>query len=849
MQSEDAEPQQPEEVQARVAALKGSIAADWYEPQTFIPWHELADQLGAMEAGIASLQRLTDKGPVPAESLAALLQETESVLDVLLSIFVAPRGAGFRDGRLLPTEPPRSSEELRTLAGLAVDLGLNELLSPGTDVRSIVRASLVAIDARRRGFRRGYELEQAVASVISHSIREVQTSEGLSINRVPRSARLELPARLDEVLAIDGRPFVAIQSVFQVSSGGRQQRDLSTTYPLLQQTLRELGISLVLIVDGDGIRRTPDRVLESLLNSVSACMTLRQARAGNLARAIVMAADFEPPTVPLQTLIETQLAQEGRISADLLPTSRDASLQTLARFVDQRPELALQLDVTARELRWPAVYSYKKGESLSPAEILAASLGLEDIAVTQVGRLSLLEGRLQPDRILPEEFFIGLLDLPIDSDAVRQTSIAARNGGAKLAVLVATDAATWRQSSEAGALRNELATSVVALDVDEVPLVIGAKQPRQALVKYVLEQADLTKANPYSQHGVTRREMFFGREPELAEIRASLETNSIALLGGRRIGKTSLLTRTIGALESERWHPTMVDCQAVGDWEGFQQLMSRHGLTLGSNPSAAAVTDLVDQLGAQAGPGRPVLILDEVDSLLRWDMSNSVDGVSEVIFRSFRAASQEDRIRFVFSGERLISERMGDPSSPHWNFCRPLVLRQLSQEASADLFERPLAELGVTAEDPREVRRLAWEHSQGHPQILQYLGSSIVRRLNQKPPQDRGLLTVQDVVAITSTSEYANHYVSTYWGQSTALEKAITALLAIGVTTPNAIVERLRPKAAHEEDLRPGLKMLELYGIVDGLEPPYSFRAKWFAEALGRMGDIAAMILELKGES
>lgn len=833
----------------QITALKSSIAADWYEPNTFIPWSDLDSQLGQMTPGLHILQGLVSQGALEAESLGDAILESESVLDVIRTLFVAPRGAGFVDGRLLPLGSVRTVTEARRTAGLAIDLGINKLLSPQVDVRSIVQASLIAIDARRRGFRRGHELESAVAGVISQAIRQVQTELGMSVKRATRAQVVELRSRLDEVLTIDGRAFAAIQSVFQVSSGGRQQRDLSTTYPLLQQSLQEQGISLILIVDGDGIRQAPDRVLEALVGSVFSCMTLSQARLGALAEAVVRAARSGAAPTSLRTVIDAQLLRDGEARADLLPSSSDAALNALARFVEQHPERALSLDPVERVLTWPAVREFRRSVATPPNELLARALSLDDIEIIEHDEMRLAIAQLGPDRILPERLYVGWQQASIAAADVRRFSIEARNGGAKIAVLIGDGVDKWRLSSESQLLRQELATSVVVIDALELPAVIGAKDPKRALIRYVLEQADLTKANPYSQHGVTRSEMFFGRDTELAEMRATLETNSIALLGGRRIGKTSLLRRTVAALHGERWAPTMADCQAVGDWHAFRKMMQqRHGLELAEQPSAAAVTQMVDLLALRAAPARPVLVLDEVDNLLRWDMSTEVDGVREVIFRSFRAASQEDRIRFVFSGERLIYDRLGDPTSPHWNFCRPLALRQLSFESAMDLFERPLFELGVEIDHIDEARAVLWERTQGHPQIVQYIGGNVVQLLNQRPPQDRANVSVEDLLAVVDTVEFAAHYVATYWGQASDLEKTITGLMALGAEDTESLAQGLGGLLQTRDDLSPALRMLELYGIIEGLEPPYRFRAIWFPEALAIVEDVESLVSRKKAE-
>ena len=44
--------------------------------------------------------------------------------------------------------------------------------------------------------------------------------------------------------------------------------------------------------------------------------------------------------------------------------------------------------------------------------------------------------------------------------------------------------------------------------------------------------------------------------------------------------------------------------------------------------------------------------------------------------------------QFVFSGERLLAERLWDASWPHWNFCLPVPVKQLDRGAADELIPR-----------------------------------------------------------------------------------------------------------------------------------------------------------------
>jgi hypothetical protein len=232
--------------------------------------------------------------------------------------------------------------------------------------------------------------------------------------------------------------------------------------------------------------------------------------------------------------------------------------------------------------------------------------------------------------------------------------------------------------------------------------------------------------------------------------------------------------------------------------------------------------------------GRPtVLLLDEIDQLLDWDKTHTEDEVPEAFFRACRSISQQGIAQFVFSGERMIANRMWDAASPHWNFCRPVMLRQLSEEAAASLMVRPLEDLGVRIDDRNEFIRYCWDTTNGHPELLQLLGDQVVNLLNQRD-RTEVFTSPADILKITSEFEYAEQYLETYWGQATSLERILSILLIEGPKTMEQMASAITSIVSddHVYDLRTALHMLELYGIAQQLESAYELRAQWFTAAL-----------------
>ena len=267
--------------------------------------------------------------------------------------------------------------------------------------------------------------------------------------------------------------------------------------------------------------------------------------------------------------------------------------------------------------------------------------------------------------------------------------------------------------------------------------------------------------------GVAGASVFYGRGQEDAMLQNTLRSNSAALIGGRRIGKTSLLQHARSRLLDAGFNVQYADCQAIDSWATLAQHAAQHWQAdVDLEFSASAVDELIAQL--QTGhEGQLVVMLDEVDNLLRWDRNLDLHGMTEPLFRSFRSLSQEGSCQFVFSGERLIAQVLWDPGSPHWNFCRAIPVRQLAKSDAKSLFSNPVVALGVRIVDPEESDEEVWRATSGHPQIVQQLGELVVSALNDRPSDQRLTIASTDIRAIASSPEFQRHYVRTYWGQAT----------------------------------------------------------------------------------
>lgn len=550
----------------------------------------------------------------------------------------------------------------------------------------------------------------------------------------------------------------------------------------------------------------------------------------------------------LRAAVAAQIWTQPAVLTRRLPAQRRAAEAALAEYALDHPELALRI-ADGRRLEWVERVRMIRAQALksdfkpaSAASLLAESLAFVEqrpVAHAVADGDAALVGRLDEDPVLPRELYVRASVRHVDMSLLEETARVARQhaAGASIGVLLVPAAAAWLARQSARTAQRTLATSIIILDAERLLRIAGSAAPRQALSREVLQQADLSKTNVFTVRGPTPAAVFYGRGNEQATVTSALKDSSVALLGGRRTGKTSLLKRIEEALREEQWTVKYLDLQQVGEWQSFADAVSQQwNLEAPRAFSAIAIARIIDQVREIDDPGdKPLIIMfDEVDGLLDWDLTHAPPTVPEAFFRSCRALSQQGKAQFVLAGERVIAHRLWSPQSPHWNFCRPVRVRQLSRPDSDRLLVEPLKHLNVELLEPDAALDLVWSRTSGHAQIVQQIGKDLVLALNERAPDQRGTLSIKDVGRIVETAKFRTHYVTTYQGQATPLERTLCNLAAGGTLTVEELTAELRHRNFPQPDslIRDALRMLDLYGIVSTDQDRLSFRAAWLPEAL-----------------
>lgn len=834
-----------------IAAFRTSVTPNLLAEGDFIDWRAVQQQQQSASPAIGKIQALVDGGALNRDRLAEFLRAEPAAYPLLLDLIAFNTSGSQVEKWGLPQAITSGPQKVDWVAGQLLHVGLDRILEANASVKAMLRVAEVYKDSFRRRFRSAGRLELRTQHLVISALKEVDASLPNKVKLNPSAVTdLGLRRSLSYVLVVGNRPVAGVATVFQNQSGGRQQRDLTLTYPNLQERMLEVGMSLILIADGQGLKEASDRTLTILFEKVRRPMSLAQAESGSLADAIMEAAAADAPRtverVALDKIVGEGLKSRLEVRAEDLPVGADQARLALAAYVEARDLNALELGSGGQSVAWSNRAWVERARVLKGTFRTGPAIALfaEMIGDPQsdIGVLETTADLAAP----PTQPFVSRIHVASDTGpltaerarAVAQDSIK-QAPGSPVAVYLAPKELDGDQLQTHRKSQIFLPTNVVVLGPDHLERMAEHRRPVSPFMDTLLTQSDLTKVSPYILNNATPARMFYGRDREAATVLQTITTNSVAILGSRRIGKTSLIRRLQQELGQMRFQTYFGDCQTVRTWADFGDLARRKWeVDLRADFRPDHLADLVAQLSAR-GEGQIIIILDEIDQLLDWDSLPSGHSVPEGFFRACRSLSQEGAAHFVFSGERRIANRLWDPQSPHWNFCREVQLAQLDRTDALSLLVDPLRAMNIEIVSEVAFADEAWARTSGHPQIVQYLGDRLIRSLDDRTDRRNLTLSVEDLVETTETFEFAEHYLTTYWGQATPYERAVSRAVAAGAASSTEIIDCLATSGTVDptDPMASALRMLRLYGVIEERDGQIGMRASWFSQALTHYND------------
>ncbi len=343
--------------------------------------------------------------------------------------------------------------------------------------------------------------------------------------------------------------------------------------------------------------------------------------------------------------------------------------------------------------------------------------------------------------------------------------------------------------------------------------------------------------SPYQTVMPAKADMFFGREEEIAQVAESIDTTSTAILGARRIGKTSMLSAIGRALEERENLLFYLDGYYVEDYAGFFAQMRTEWesdprfskLDFSLYGDINGFTRFVADVRTLYPEKHIVFQFDEVDRLLRHDTS---DGRDEPLFRMFRSLAQKQRCQFVFSGERTFLDKLADPHSGFFNFTKPIKLGLLDEKIARELIRRPMSLIGIKLESPEKIIQRIYQQTSGHPKLIQDMCEMLLMQARQSGSL---VITLQMLENVVRTFEFRENCRSTFWSQAEPQEKAMSVVICQRERANiDELLQELR-KVGFDltiAQIERGLRYLTLSQLLINVEKHYEIKPQCFAEYL-----------------
>lgn len=377
----------------------------------------------------------------------------------------------------------------------------------------------------------------------------------------------------------------------------------------------------------------------------------------------------------------------------------------------------------------------------------------------------------------------------------------------------------------AAKMRRPFAFDIVVVGNEELFQIAVAHDPKQALRQQVLSSIDLNTVSPFVVTGPTPDSIFFGRESEIREIAEHTATKSYAIIGGRRIGKSSLLNRLHHVrLPAAGFRTSYHDCSATPTYDAFFAAAIHDWRP---KPPLDVPTTYDDLLQSPPTDKPLVLLLDEADKLVPADRANSWP-----LFNALRALANSGCGQIVLSGERTLRDALRDPKSPLFNFADEMLLGPLDFRAVEELVTRPMKQLEIELVDKKAIVDMIWDFTSGHPNVVQRLCRRLIERLNELGTRR---ITLADVNAIIEDPAFQrDDFLSTYWEAATPLERIISLLMADDENmrtlraVRQALAERcdLQSKAREVDDALQ--RLVDLRSILKRTPTGYEFAVEAF---------------------
>jgi len=395
--------------------------------------------------------------------------------------------------------------------------------------------------------------------------------------------------------------------------------------------------------------------------------------------------------------------------------------------------------------------------------------------------------------------------------------------------------------------------SLVVLGCDEQERITGSRRPSGELLDLIASQVSISSLAPYETRAPVTGSRFFGREYEIARVIGNPDTNH-ALLGIRRIGKTSLL-REVERILKESQDPTQViylECSDLLSTEDYirevvRKLNPRELPRLHMQKYIFFFPDFLERM-ARANKSKLIFLLDEIDNLVlaqRGDWE---------LFRMLRASANKGACQYILAGFREAMREQYLLDSPFYNFAQEIRLNEFTRRQAHDLIVTPMENLRVRIRNKDDVVGRIYEETAGQPNLIQYYCMILLRRLDRTGERE---ISPESLIDVYSDEGFKSHLLTSFMQNTENREKAlIYAVLMASEASPSrgfshSFIDaalRKRGIVLPQGDIDEACSVLTLAGVIYRRGKEHFFASPVFTKVLQGTYDLEYLLRKAKEE-
>lgn len=334
-------------------------------------------------------------------------------------------------------------------------------------------------------------------------------------------------------------------------------------------------------------------------------------------------------------------------------------------------------------------------------------------------------------------------------------------------------------------IRQSLAQDIIIFQRFDLPNILQSPNSSHILKREILKQVNILNYAPFKKSGVTPSDVFFGRDKEIHRIQENISTTSFSVIGGRRMGKSSLLSQLHKSILSKNgFYSILHDTSVTPTVEEFFNAKIDDNKWEPQKPINAPTT-FEQLLQSSSLNGKFVLLLDEIDALIASDQN-----CNWKLFKLLRSLSNNQNLQIIIGGERTLRESIKNYNSPLFNFTNELLLGPLNYATTAELVTQPMKRLCIEFTDQEAVVNKIYEYTSGHPNVVQRMCVRLIEILIKKREQRKSenyieenfgvCLRPEDVEIVASSRKFQDEdFLATYFERATPLEQIIVLLMGL----------------------------------------------------------------------